>query len=434
MKTKQRHKQLMEGEKKMKNMGNIFRIMVLMTAGVLLFGAGGYAAAKPGKKPLTVKVRKVNKVKRVTQKDFPLRASGPSDHTPKHVNNQGDAKWITKPDNPHERGCFVEAIRQTDPTKFKGHFKTRLLSVQNAGQPEGMPEGIAPEPELVPQPELDPVFGAFQQFEKIEIFSASDRIDPSHLPGPERRPPCGRTDPDAWDQWWEANNSSDSANRSNYWRGGSYEGKTHPSESTHRPTREKYESMNENENTNGDQGWEDYLEGLNEACEEDNSDNGDNSGHSVQETDYDFAGDDESVPEGGDEPDEFRTPTSEMAKRHLAEALSGGSGSNDEGEDGSTPQRTQQGGGLPNDPRKNPGQPLPEDGQPDEMTTPTASGALNSTVNLGQTYQPEPGGEDPDDPRASEGRMSAAGTTLGYAASPSDGGQGGTPVPTDPRF
>ncbi len=79
------------------------------------------------------------------------------------------------------------------------------------------------------------------------------------------------------------------------------------------------------------------------------------------------------------------------------------------------------------------GSPIPEDGQPDEYGSPAASGAISHTMAGGYNYQPEPGGEDPGDPRAGDGGVSAIGL-MGYAASPADGGQGGEPFPPGPEY
>jgi hypothetical protein len=143
----------------------------------------------------------------------------------------------------------------------------------------------------------------------------------------------------------------------------------------------------------------------------------------------------------GDEPDENMNPASVAAGRSVmvsavkAEAgfdnTSGGSNGSSSG----LPSRTPQGGGLPgvNDIERN-ARPDPEDGGPDEMASP-GSGAINHAMVNGANYQPEPGGDDPGDPRASEGGNMIAVGTLGYAYSPAIGDDGGkAPGPIGPEF
>jgi hypothetical protein len=78
----------------------------------------------------------------------------------------------------------------------------------------------------------------------------------------------------------------------------------------------------------------------------------------------------------------------------------------------------------------------PEDGGPDEMTSPAAS-SINHVMASGQNYQPEPDGDDPDDPRASDGGATTTMiSTMDHAASPAptEGGPDGGSVIPDPRF
>jgi hypothetical protein len=78
--------------------------------------------------------------------------------------------------------------------------------------------------------------------------------------------------------------------------------------------------------------------------------------------------------------------------------------------------------------------PDPEDGGPDELNSPAASEAINSPMASGANYQPEPGGDDPDDPRASDGGNLKTMVTMGYAASPAIGDDGKEPGPIGPAF
>jgi hypothetical protein len=125
-----------------------------------------------------------------------------------------------------------------------------------------------------------------------------------------------------------------------------------------------------------------------------------------------------------------------MAERHFAAAGAQRAGMGSEGGIGSLPQIAQQeqGGGLPSvHAVEILGTPDPEDGGPDELASPAATHVMQNGDNL----QPEPGGEDPDDPTASQGGLTTVSATMSDTASPAEpgeGGQGGGIVPDDPRF
>ena len=59
---------------------------------------------------------------------------------------------------------------------------------------------------------------------------------------------------------------------------------------------------------------------------------------------------------------------------------------------------------------------------------------VDISVTSGANYQPEPGGDDPDDPRASEGGNTIAVGNFGYGISPAIGDDGKEPGPIGPRF
>jgi hypothetical protein len=457
MQTQSKYKNNLRGEKKMKSLGNISRIMALMSAFVLLFGAGAYAASKPGAKQMKVKVKNVTKVQTVTLKHIPpagtsLGASGRGS-TPGSL-----------PGTP-DRGtgrCSVDSVRLAKPTKFNGYFLKRYASLQHPAGADGQAGGIAPETVLLPEPLLDPRYELFAQyFQKLGLFWITDKIDPRFLPFPgwEGPNPCVNGGEDYF--WYIIDNrNSNILSQHNIRFEGSLENLKPAA------LRKAMEIMQNNRGeTDGernDANW--TLDGIcngdgkgkdgkgNDSGSDDSggSDDGGKptkpdatAGKPVEETDSQPDADKDSDPEG-DDPDEFRTPTSDKgaifaassatpvtAARHQAASGSSGYGGSGSGNQGSMPQ----GGGLPNDPRNNPSYRDPEGGRPDEAGTPaTASGALNGKVNAGQNLQPEPGGQDPHDPRASEGSMRATGASLGYAASPPDGGQGGDTGPIGPEY
>jgi len=82
---------------------------------------------------------------------------------------------------------------------------------------------------------------------------------------------------------------------------------------------------------------------------------------------------------------------------------------------------------------KDEARPDPEEGGPDEATSPAMLGALD-LAGFGFNHQPAPDDPDgPDDPRASDGVASCVAAS-GYASSPPDGGEGGGYVPIGPEF
>lgn len=162
--------------------------------------------------------------------------------------------------------------------------------------------------------------------------------------------------------------------------------------------------------------------------------------------DYDFANQDpvdmdfsnDPVPEG-DDPDELRGFAHEIAMaRGAASAAGTATGSRSTG--GKT--RTQPGAWLPGESardrwlRLTRGNPDPEGGGPAEL------GATDqSRVRRGATHQPTPDGEDPDDPRAGEGRdagQTTATSSLNLSKllqrlQPTPEDQQGSGGPVDPR-
>jgi hypothetical protein len=162
--------------------------------------------------------------------------------------------------------------------------------------------------------------------------------------------------------------------------------------------------------------------------------------------------DKDNEPEG-DDPDEFRAPvvveafktpnvstTPVMAERHQAAAgtrRAGTGTSGREGQHGSMPQGSQQGGGLPGvNSVRIAGGPLPEDGGPDELRTPTAS--QSGAIAVGSTDHAalfpgvgDEGKEAPDrpiGPRFLRGTI-AVGSTDQTASSSTIGDDGSKVIP-----
>ncbi|MFC1884876.1 hypothetical protein ACFL2O_08900, partial [Thermodesulfobacteriota bacterium] len=379
-----------------------------------------------------------------------LKSSGLGS-TPKLINQPSDNLPPVLPDDIDGKAFSGGSLGQAEPTKLNGYFMKKYASVQSVHDRDEI-GGIAPETEILPDPQVDPGLEIMtHEFEKLEIFSVSDKIDSKFLPGPDRE-----------DSYAPVPSMDDKRNGNQRYRAWSHSHSVHCIP----------DAWSDNDRTKAEN-WGGHLghpnTGWDSQCSEGQKDGGDKDTSSTDsggtddneklETTADEPVEDEngakpdgtrdSDPEGGD-PDEFKTPASVLNTRSAAVSATpaaaerleaaggdnrtgraGGEESGGSGYQGSMPQ----GGGSPNDPSNNPSYRDPEgEGRPDEMVNPTSSGAVNSAVIAGHNYQPEPGGGDPDDPRASDGSMMSAGTTMGHAASPPDGGQGGETGPDDPRF
>jgi hypothetical protein len=156
-------------------------------------------------------------------------------------------------------------------------------------------------------------------------------------------------------------------------------------------------------------------------------------------------------PDGGDDPDEMQSATIEEAfNLRGLEAAAHGSSSSGNG-NGSThgPDQPDEHGWERHRARLGQGGKLPEDGRPDEMMNPMGARASMAGIigdtgtqtisglnpgNMGQANQPAPGGDDPDDPRASQNRSLEGTGMMSTVLSPAVGGDG-NPGPTPgPEF
>jgi len=338
----------------------------------------------------------------------------------------------SKPDTLPETIRNASGARK--PEKVTSQMNT-VAAPQNADSQRSPGGELMPDVGRAKEGWYDPVLDrARRQFDpQTELglrANAPEGIDPNNVPnrnGPDRQPP-GRRAPvnERFQYFWDGGAHSVSCDP-DQWNAGTIEKVKHWGDDAPAP---------------------DDPEEFQDGCVEDDgdweitdSDEGQDGDEGAEESGVEPDTDEDPEPEG-DDPDEFMSPAFDgtLGKRFnsairetlghdLALANSSGSTGPDEQISDSTEEGTGQ--GL----RQNFGRlgpaPDPEGGGPNTLKTPTHLDAVNSAGVAGYNFQPEPDGEDPDDPRASDGRVSTTGM-LRHTATPADGGQGGPPPPAPP--
>jgi hypothetical protein len=443
----------------MKTTKNILNILIISSAFLMLFGGIAGAASKIGTDTAAIKIPAMEKINKSVEVQEP------------RVMNY-DILNSSKPENGMEvlqleqytaapNGIMQEIGIKSGEDKSVAPPTEGLLMkmyLEEQGSRNGPSGELAFPPETIRDPALDPnLEGNRHRLEDrngVEGLRhpAHDLIDPKYLPGPDRKNPdvCS----EAFIYWFQMNyyyniaredhpNWSEAmtvpANREKYID-------TYMANPNRHQSRDEYQEINaecpseksgkENDTSNDD---------LSEKIKPDDENGAVEEKPVKDEADGQPDAERDSNPEG-DDPDEIMNPAARLAmKKQLGSAIepeaehsNSGGRPNESDQGGNGPEfqgSMAQGTGLPGVNRvEGEARPDPEDGGPDELNSPTASQAINSAMTSGANYQPEPGGDDPDDPRASAaGNVMAAGNS-GYAASPAIGDNGKEPGPIGPQF
>lgn len=352
-------------------------------------------------------------------------------------------KTVSQPPVPGEQSSALKA-RERALARIKKNLLLNKHTGFKAGKTAPTAPGSQPDiymPDTIKDPKLDPRFGwlrhQFSRQQEMDRWIRSpehDMIDPgtTGTPGPDREPPnpCDSWESfEAYQDYWMIQDFYNLNTADNYhpdkWDQATQD-KVHGALiSGQRVDDETYE-CDGNKGGKGDKNDSSSSKKTDqEVAEPEASDIVEENPEDTQDANRD------TDPEG-DDPDEIRSAL-------LAEAAyAAGTGQGSHSGGGDTPIQRSVGEGTGNGLGEigrahTQVTPLPEDGGPDESPAPSAADQISHTMAGGAAQSPDPGGDDPDDPRAGGVGIKVTMHMGAAAFSPVDGGQGGKPPLPSPK-